>query len=363
MFSATMVSIPGRLHEIRVFHTIAPHADYIDATLRTVYKIHQANAKGDILAFFNGQEDIEIAASLLKQFASQIPNLVVSPLYANLPMGLQKKVFHPVAKGFRKVILSTNIAETSVTIPGIRYVVDNGLAKMKFHFPRVGLEALLVHPISQASALQRAGRAGREAPGQVFRLYTEEDFNRLEKASTAEIKRTNLANVVLQLKASGIDDVMNFEFIERPSREGLVFAHQQLVLLGAVSKSASTLTDLGKRMSRYPLEPKLSCILASALEVTLDHLSFLSLLSQDAIFYTPSSEAQEEAFEKRKKFYSNDGDLITWLNVVRAFEEYNGDEAWCRLHYVNFRNLLTVLVRLCFIILYFLRCIKGIYFN
>ncbi|KAJ3355766.1 putative ATP-dependent RNA helicase dhr2 [Allomyces javanicus] len=341
---AGLLHIPGRLHEIRVFHTLAPHTDYVDASLRTIYDIHHHQPPGDILAFFNGQEDIEAASSLLNEHNGALLNLVVAPLYANLPMQQQRAVFDPVPAGHRKVVLATNIAETSVTITGVRYVIDHGLAKIKYFQPKVGLESLVVAPISQSSAMQRAGRAGREAPGRVYRLYQEADFLGLVPNTPAEIARANLATVVLQLKAAGVDDVLQFEFIERPAHEGLVAAHQQLVLLGALDRQTRALTTTGRAMARYPLDPTIARILVASEDVvSVDLLSLLALLSQETVFYTPTGDARDEALEKRRKFISSDGDLITWLNALRAYEEVQGDDKWCHEHYINMRNMRMVL--------------------
>ncbi|ORZ37388.1 putative ATP-dependent RNA helicase DHX33 [Catenaria anguillulae PL171] len=345
---AHLLHIPGRLHEIRVFHAHAPPNDYVDASLRTIFNIHQKQPlPGDVLAFFNGQEDIEAASSLLREYQDFYPNLVIAPLFANLPLSMQKAVFEPTPAGQRKVVLSTNIAETSVTIPGVRYVVDHGLAKIKVYHARVGLESLVVSPISQSSALQRAGRAGREAPGHVYRLYMEDTFNGLERSTAAEIQRANLSNVVLQLKAAGVDNVLDFDFIERPSQDALVAAHQTLVALGAIDRATRALTPTGRDMSKYPLDPSVSRVLVDAVKnanVTLDLLTVLALLSQETVFYTPSGgDARDDALEQRRKFVSSDGDLITWLNVVRAYEEVKGDDKWCQGHYVNARNIRQVL--------------------
>ncbi|KAI9159423.1 Salivary acidic proline-rich phosphoprotein 1/2 [Blastocladiella emersonii ATCC 22665] len=342
---AHLLHIPGRLHEIRVFHTIASNTDYVDATLRTIHDIYHNQAPGDILAFMNGQEDIEAAAAQLTEHAKAMPNLVVAPLFANLPMSMQRSVFDPAPAGHRKVVLATNIAETSVTISGVRYVVDNGLAKIKVYHAKVGLESLMVAPISKSAALQRAGRAGREAPGRVYRLYTEDAFAGLDPNTPAEIKRANLANVVLQLKASGVEDVLGFDFIERPLQESLVAAHQQLVLLGALEKATRALTSTGRSMARYPLDPAVARVLvaAEAEGVTVDLLSLLALLSQETVFYTPSGDARDDALEQRRKFISSDGDLVTWLNALRAYEEVQGDDKWCHAHYINQRNVRQVL--------------------
>uniref|UniRef100_A0A7I4EI91 RNA helicase n=1 Tax=Physcomitrium patens TaxID=3218 RepID=A0A7I4EI91_PHYPA len=206
--------------------------------------IHLEEIPGDILLFLTGQEEIESMERLLKERAShlspKVPKLLVVPIYAALPSEQQMRVFQPAPDGTRKVILATNIAETSLTIPGIRYVIDPGLVKARAYNPRTGVESLEVVPVSKAQARQRSGRAGRERPGKCFRLYTEDLYRKLEDSTVPEIKRCNLANVVLQLKAFGIDDVLGFDFMDKPSRIAIVKSLEHLYSLGA-------LTDEGKQ--------------------------------------------------------------------------------------------------------------------
>jgi ATP-dependent RNA helicase DHX8/PRP22 len=145
--------------------------------------------------------------------------MLVCPLYASLPTSMQSQAFDPAPPGTRKIILATNIAETSITLPGIRYVIDTGLVKVRGYQSRVGIETLNISPISQANANQRMGRAGREAPGHCFRLYTEKAFESLPQQQEPEIKRCNLSSVVLLLKASGVEDVLGFEYMDQPPRD------------------------------------------------------------------------------------------------------------------------------------------------
>ncbi|KAF3635847.1 hypothetical protein FXO38_24443 [Capsicum annuum] len=185
----------------------------MDAVVVTALQIHvtQPPGYGDILIFLTGQEEIEIVEEIIKHrvrgLGSKIAELIVCRIYANLPTALQTKIFEPTPEGARKVVLATNIAETSLTIDGIKYVIDPGFSKMKSYNPRMGMESLQVIPISKASANQRAGRSGRTGPGKCFRLYTSHNFmNDLADNTVPEIQRTNLANVVLSLKSIGIVD-------------------------------------------------------------------------------------------------------------------------------------------------------------
>lgn len=170
-----------------------------------------------------GQEDIESLERLVREHASRLPEdtmrLLVCPIYAALPAAQQALVFEPAPPNTRKVVLATNIAETSITISGIRYVIDSGLAKVRAYDARIGMETLLVQPISKSSARQRTGRAGREAPGACYRLFTGDTYEDLTEDTEPEIRRCNLASVVLNIKASGCEDVLNFDFIDRPTRD------------------------------------------------------------------------------------------------------------------------------------------------
>jgi len=214
-----LLKVPGRTHPVEVFYTQEPEPDYVEAAIRTVLYIHQAEEPGDILVFLTGEEEIEDACRKIKIEADDLSGhdptigpLMCVPLYSSLPPQQQQRIFDPAPKPRkeggtpgRKVVVSTNIAETSLTIDGIVYVVDPGFSKQKVYNPRIRVESLLVSPISKASAAQRAGRAGRTRPGKCFRLYTEKDYvKELEEQTYPEILRSNLANTVLELVKLGI---------------------------------------------------------------------------------------------------------------------------------------------------------------
>jgi pre-mRNA-splicing factor ATP-dependent RNA helicase DHX15/PRP43 len=216
---APLFKVPGRTHPVEVFYTQEPEPDYVEAAIRTVLMIHRAEDPGDILLFLTGEEEIEDACRKIKAEADDLQNsdpdavgpLICIPLYSSLPPSQQQRIFdapptgRPDGPPGRKVVVSTNIAETSLTIDGIVYVVDPGFSKQKVYNPRIRVESLLVSPISKASAQQRAGRAGRTRPGKCFRLYTEKDFmSELEEQTYPEILRSNLANTVLELVKLGI---------------------------------------------------------------------------------------------------------------------------------------------------------------
>ena len=226
--------IPGRTFDVEVFYSKEPEYDYMEAALITVMQIHLTEPKGgDILVFLTGQEEIETACQILQARMDALgkgtPPLLILPVYSALPSEMQSKIFEPAPYGTRKCIIATNIAEASLTIDGIYYVVDPGFAKIKAYNPKIGMDSLMIAPISQSSAMQRAGRAGRTGPGKCYRLYTYDSFmNEMLKATIPEIQRTNLANTVLLLKALGINDLINFEFMDPPPLQTLIAAMEQL---------------------------------------------------------------------------------------------------------------------------------------
>ncbi|XP_063341710.1 ATP-dependent RNA helicase DHX33 [Pelmatolapia mariae] len=339
--------LEGRQHPIQIYYTKQPQSDYLQAALVSIFQIHQeAPSSHDILVFMTGQEEIEALARTCRDITKHLPDgcgpMVVIPLYASLPPTQQLRVFLPAPKGCRKVILSTNIAETSVTISGIKYVIDTGMVKAKRFNPDSGLEVLAVQRVSKAQAWQRAGRAGREDSGFCYRLYTEQEFDNLIPMTVPEIQRCNLAGVMLQLMALGIPDVTNFDFMSKPSPEAIRSAVDHLELLGAVEKKDGQvfLTTLGKKMASFPLEPRYAktILLSPDYSCSEEILSIVSLLSVDTVLYNPPAR-RDEVLAVRKKFMSSEGDHMTLLNIYRAFKKVSGNKEWCRENFVNSRNM------------------------
>ena len=240
----------------------------MDSAVKKCMEIHLTSAPGDILVFMTGQEDINCVCYELSQMVADLSSngrklapLHVLPMYSALPADLQARIFMKAEEGARKCIVSTNIAETSLTIDGIRYVVDAGFSKVKVYNPKVGMNALQITPISQANANQRSGRAGRTGPGFAYRLYTEPMYrNELLQNQIPEIQRTNLSNVVLLLKSLGVDNLLEFDFMDPPPQDNILNSMYQLWILGALSNTG-TLTDVGAKMVEFPLDPPLSKML------------------------------------------------------------------------------------------------------
>ncbi|KAI3463896.1 hypothetical protein Pfo_020559 [Paulownia fortunei] len=346
--SAPIFKIPGRRFPVEIHYTKAPEADYLDAAIVTALQIHvtQPPGDGDILVFFTGQEEIETAEEILKHrtrgLGTKIAELILCPIYANLPTELQAKIFEPTPEGARKVVLATNIAETSLTIDGIKYVIDPGFSKMKSYNPRTGMESLLVTPISKASANQRAGRSGRTGPGKCFRLYTAYNFyNDLDDNTVPEIQRTNLAHVVLALKSLGINDLLNFDFMDPPPSEALLKALELLYALSALNKHGE-LTKVGRRMAEFPLDPMLSKMIVASdkYQCSDEIISIAAMLSiGNSIFYRPKDK-QVHADNARLNFHmGNVGDHVALLKVYSSWKETNFSTQWCYENYIQVRSM------------------------
>ncbi|GKA98866.1 probable pre-mRNA-splicing factor ATP-dependent RNA helicase DEAH5, partial [Tanacetum coccineum] len=291
-FSCNIFTIPGRTFPVEILYTKQPESDYVDAA---VMQIHLTEPEGDILLFLTGQEEIDHACQCLfermKGLGKNVPELIILPVYSALPSEMQSRIFEPAPPGKRKVVVATNIAEASLTIDGIFYVIDPGFAKQNVYNPKQGLDSLVITPISQASAKQRAGRAGRTGPGKCYRLYTENAFNNeMSPTSIPEIQRVNLGLTTLNLKAMGINDLLSFDFMDPPSHQALISALEQLYTLGA-----------------------------------LDEEGLLTKLAQ--------------ADQKKAKFFQPEGDHLTLLAVYEAWKAKNFSGPWCFENFVQSRSL------------------------
>jgi pre-mRNA-splicing factor ATP-dependent RNA helicase DHX38/PRP16 len=247
----------------------------------------------------------------------------VLPIYSQMPADLQARIFEPTADGRRKVIVATNIAETSLTVDGIHYVVDAGYYKLKVYNPKVGMDALQITPISQANASQRTGRAGRTGAGVCFRLYTEMAFrNEMFENTIPEIQRTNLANTVLLLKSLGVKELLEFDFMDPPPQANMLNSMYQLWVLGALD-NVGDLTPAGKKMSEFPMEPSMAKMLIAAVELrcSAEMLTIVSMLSVPSVFYRPK-ERMEEADAAREKFNVPESDHLTLLNVFTQWKSH-----------------------------------------
>ncbi|KAL9178690.1 hypothetical protein ACHAXT_003821 [Thalassiosira profunda] len=326
------------------FYTAEPERNYVEAAVRTAIQIHKCEGPGDILVFLTGEQEIEQACEEIRvgvqDMGKDAPELVVYPLYSSLPPAQQKKIFSaapgPRVVGGppgRKVVVSTNIAETSLTIDGVVYVIDPGFSKQKVYNPRIRVESLLVSPISRASARQRSGRAGVQSPEKLLQRSAETTY--------PEILRSKMSNVVLTLKKLGIDDLVHFDFMDPPAPETLMRALEVLNYLGALDDEGE-LTDLGRQMAELPLDPQLSKMLICSPDYGCSEeiVNIVAAMSVPQIFLRPR-ESAKAADEAKAQFADATSDHITLLNAYAAYEEvpHTDRRQWCWDNFINDRSI------------------------
>ena len=352
-FDAPLAIIKGRTYPVEIKYLSAPTDDYVDCAIKKVIQIHKEEKPGDILLFLTGEEEIESACQQIRDGIEELGDEVgyanVVPIYSTLPPYLQEKIFEPPPgpnprgiKG-RKIVVATNIAESSITIDGIVYVVDPGFTKQKVFNPRGKMESLLINIISKENADQRAGRAGRTKPGKCFRLYTEESYEKeLKKSSIPEILRSNITSVVLNLLKLGIQDLVHFDFIDPPAPETMMRAIEMLNYLGAMDDEGK-LTELGSQMNQFPLEPELSKMVLAGVKYKCinDMLTIAATLSVKSPFLRPRGK-ENEADSKKYQFTHHTGDHITLIMVYNAFKKNEFQNNWCRDNYINLRTMKAI---------------------
>lgn len=341
-----IISLEGRMYPVDTLFLETPAEDYVERAVKTVFDIHTQETEGDILVFLTGREEIDRVIQLISERALSLhpkaSSLLTLPLYAGLTTDQQMYVFEPTPENTRKVILSTNIAEASVTINGIVYVIDCGFAKLRAYNPSTGIETLTAVPISKASATQRAGRAGRTKPGKCFRLYTQQTYEHLPEATVPEIQRSNLAPIVMQLKALGIDNIVRFDFLTSPPAELVIRALELLYSLGAVDDYAKLTKPLGNRMAELAVDPMMAKVLLAApnFNCLSEILSIAAMVSLQGTVWVQHESDKRTAESHRRKFAVEEGDHLTYLNVYQAFvTKGKKDSKWCRDNLLNFRAL------------------------
>lgn len=308
--------------------------------------IENKGEPGDVLIFLPGEAAIKDCCSQLEMLNRAISgSMVVMPLYARLSPEDQNRVFDVLPEGKRKVVVATNIAETSITINGIVHVIDPGYAKINYYNPRTFTSYLELKPISRASCDQRKGRAGRTAPGVVYRLFSREEYERREEYTKEEIYRTDLSEVVLRMLDLGIYNYESFDFISRPGRGAIQSAMDTLISLGAVD-SLNSLTQIGKMMVDFPLMPRLSRILLEGMlvypDVLYNVLIVIAFLSAKKPFLYPRGE-EIESQRAQKKLYVKGGDFFTWINVFYKYQKAQNKEQFCKLYYLDQRVMDEIL--------------------
>lgn len=323
-----------------------PCPDYVKATVNTIVKIHRKEKTGDILAFLTGQDEVHQAISLLREHIERSgldeDELKILPMHGSLTHHDQLKAFFGVPKGTRKVIIATNIAETSVTIPGIVYIIDCGFIKLKWFSAGSMTESLVIVPVSKSSAKQRAGRASRIRSGKVYRLYTEEYYQSLPEYTPPEIRRSDLCLTVLQLKALGIDNVLRFPFVSSPPAKNLLASLEVLYGLAALNIDGELTSEISYFMAEMPISPMMSKMLYTSVEMECSDeiLSIIAMLQVQNVFSKPTSgQGQINARVARRNFEVKEGDLLTLLNVFTSFVKNDCTKEFCGRNYVIYRNL------------------------
>ena len=340
-----IITIPGRRYPVDIHYTLQPEGNYVTAAITTVFQIHTTQPlPGDILVFLTGQEEIERTREKIEYIAeklgSRMPQLLITPIYANLPQEQQLRIFQPTPKDCRKVVLATNIAETSLTIDNIKYVIDSGYVKENSFVPSTGMTQLLTVPCSKASVDQRAGRAGRTGYGKCFRLFTKWSYeNELEQMPRPEILRTSLSNAVLLLLSLGVTDLLNFPFLDRPSIPALTKSLENLYILGALN-SKGQITKLGRLLCDFPCEPEFAKVLHSAgandkCNGVLDEcLSIVAMLHETSSLFVGN---KEEAVKRVVSEVSSDHML--YLTIYEQWRESNYSKIWCRDHKIQYKTM------------------------
>ncbi|KAK4549279.1 hypothetical protein LTR36_007738 [Oleoguttula mirabilis] len=345
--------VEGRQYPVVIRYLDNHSDDIMETTLHRIFQIHcKEPMPGDLLVFMTGSDRILDLQKIVEEYAqnltSDFPKLLVLPLFAALSQAAQQRPFQPAPPNTRKVILSTNIAETSVTVPGVRFVVDTGMAKVKQFRIRLGLDSLLVKQISKSSADQRKGRAGREAPGQCHRLYTEAAYRSMEEHDKPEILRCDLSAAVLTMKARGADDVLAFPFLTPPPRDAMEKALLNLLRLGALQETGQ-ISALGRKVARLPLTPSLGRVIIEAarpeMNCLLEVIDIVACLSVESIWLNvDTEEVRERAQTARQQLAKRSGDHLTLLAAVQAYAaEHSDRRRWADDHLISHRAMQSVM--------------------
>ncbi|QLQ81336.1 hypothetical protein HG537_0F00970 [Torulaspora globosa] len=340
-------NVPGRRFPVDIHYTLQPEANYLQAAISTIFQIHTSQPlPGDILVFLTGQEEIESAREKIEEIAgkvgSSIAPMILAPIYANLPQEQQELIFLKTPSNSRKIVLATNIAETSLTIDGIKFVIDPGYVKENSFVPSTGMTQLVTVPCSRASVDQRAGRAGRVGPGKCYRLFTKWSYyNELELMPKPEILRTNLSSAVLLLLSLGISDLINFSMLDKPSMSSLTSSLEDLYLLGALN-SKGKITKLGRIMCEFPCEPQFAKVIHTSAThdqckgILEECVDTVAMLHETASLFAAQKEQSSDFLGEVTS------DHMLYLQIYQEWRDYNYSRAWCRDHKLQYKTLCRV---------------------
>lgn len=324
---AKLVEISTRQYPVEVRNVKKGDGSTAETVMKIVKDLH-AGPEGDILVFMPGEREIRELVALGNQFRR---DLVFMPLYSGLSPDDQRNVFRKVPG--RKVVVATNIAETSLTINGVRYVIDTGFAKVKSFNPRNNIESLQLKKISQSSANQRAGRAGRVGPGVCIRLYSASNFEERPLHQTPEIERSDLSGLLLAMKSLGYDE--NFPFLSKPSKHHWQYALANLRSIGALN-GENNLTSYGKKLARLPLSPRLAhLVLNSERFGCVEEAATMAAMLSTGRFFVRGTYDEEEFEEARNKFQDEESDFFTLLAIWDGYKNAHYSEEWCKRHFLH----------------------------
>nr|DBA33487.1 TPA: hypothetical protein GDO54_001165 [Pyxicephalus adspersus] len=359
-----VVTIPGKVFPIKekFLNLIGPrdkdNTAYIAETVKVTLDTHLNEPAGDILVFLTGQWEIEKACDMLFQKAesidyrndvydSSVEGLLIFPFYGSMTTDQQKRIFHPPPEGIRKCVVATNIAATSVTIEGIRYVIDSGFVKQLNHNPRAGLDVLEIVPISKSEAVQRAGRAGRTAPGKCYRIYSKEFWDKcMPDHMIPEIKRTSLTSVILTLKCLEVNDVIRFPYLDPPEEKFILEALRKLYQCSAIDRSGNV-TRLGRFLIEFPLSPNLACAVIKATSLGCEDLLLpvAAMLSVEHVFIQSGASRENKDFEESHKRLSSlaggGNDFVTLLYIFEQCKSIDNPASWCHKNSIHWRAVKT----------------------
>lgn len=350
----TIISVDGRQYPVDILYLSEPVADYIRSTVETALRIHKEESGGDILCFLPSGEDIDTAIRLADEFEAADTSkgkkqVAFLPLYGSLPYQMQARVFQPKSSSehnVRRIIFATNIAETSVTVPDITHIIDCGFAKLPYFDAKTGFDRLIVAPISHASAMQRAGRAGRVQSGKCYRIYTEKYMmEQMEETTPPEILRSNLTGFILTLKALGINNILSFDLMDHPSIDAISHGLECLYALGAIDDKTE-LTSRGIDMSAFPTEPRVSRMLLESLDMgcSWEVLAVASVLQVKSIFFQPRTQRQKLDFDAAmSELADRSGDHVTYANLIADMDDREMDSEECKEKFINRTALLKAL--------------------
>ncbi|XP_028412748.1 ATP-dependent RNA helicase DEAH12, chloroplastic-like [Dendronephthya gigantea] len=336
-----LVTVPGRTFPVERVYMKERPTDYVGGVYEKIVEVCQSKEQGDILVFLTQQNEIEKTCDKLEQRLGT--GNIILPLHGKLQSDEQQKVFETTPKGKRKIVVATNSAETSLTIDGIRIVVDSGMVKEPSFDPARNMTTLEVKLVSQSSAVQRSGRAGRTEPGKCYCLYTYEDYENMAKNTKPEILKMHLGMAVLQLLSLGVTDIQQFDFVQSPPADALTKAIESLKMLRALDPDG-TLNDLGKEMLLLPTEPQLSKALLEGLDRGCGNEIIIAaalMSSGHDVFYRGNLEIRNECAIQKQEFCQTSGDLLSAIDVYKKWSEKSKKEqvAWCKENALNSKLL------------------------